>query len=259
MITSDGWLDWAERVPGPADKVYAQPNTIEGYVPHSAVGYYSGWSARLFSTDRRPDGRYTSYAAASVHGWIGYDGSVIQHYPFTASCWASDSIYPNTHFVAFENEGGFRPENEPLRPAQLAANVRIITELRTRYGWHSCRRPTDEQDVSAQLYEHNECTRWGSAATSCPSSRIPWDIVVPAVQDKPVIWTPPGGNYGVRSDPPFLYIEVGGVPVLRIGDAAGQFPGRIAKLFGDTYWHLKMGQEIGDGRRVAIWEVSAGD
>ena len=178
MITQDGWLDWAVRVPGPADKVSSGTNPVLGYVPHSAVGYYGGWASRLFSTDRRPDGRYTPYAAASVHGWIAYDGAVTQHYPLTAACWASGSSYPNGNFVAFENEGGFDPHDEPLTPAQISANVRIIRELAEWRGWSGFRRPADANDTSANLYEHCECVRWGSLPTACPSKRIPWDAIL---------------------------------------------------------------------------------
>jgi LysM repeat protein len=185
MISDDGWLDWARRVPGPADKVYSTPNRGVGYVPHSAVGYYGGWSARLFSDERHPDGRYTSYAAASVHGWIAYDGAVTQHYPFTASCWASGSARANTSFIAFENEGGFDPHNEPLTTAQIDANVRIIRELAAWRGWPGFRRPAGAHDLDANLYEHRECVRFGSAATACPSGRIPWDRILAALTTTP--------------------------------------------------------------------------
>ena len=178
MITADGWLDWADREPGPPDKVYSTVNSAIGYVPHSAVGYYGGWTSRLFSTERGPDGRYTRAAAASVHGWIAYDGRVIQHYPFTASCWASGSEYPNTHLIAFENEGGYDPVDEPLTPAQIGANVRIIRELAAWKGWPDIRRPRDAADLTAQLYEHRECNRWGSEPTACPSGRIPWAAIL---------------------------------------------------------------------------------
>lgn len=176
-ITPDGWLDWAQRDPGPPDKRYPQANAAIGYVPHSAVGYYPGWRSRLFSTERDPQnpGRYSRYAAASVHGWIETDGSVIQHYSFTASCWASGNAHANTSFAAFENAGG-PPGNEsqPLTDAQVAANVRIIRELAARGGW-APRRPRSAGDRSATLYEHHECvTLWGGDPTACPSGRIPW-------------------------------------------------------------------------------------
>ena len=44
MISQDGWFDWCERIPGPAVKVYSEANTATMFLPHSAVGYYGGWS-----------------------------------------------------------------------------------------------------------------------------------------------------------------------------------------------------------------------
>ena len=192
-ITPDGWLDWAERVPGPADKIYSQPSAASLYVPHSAVGYYGGWASRLFSTARTGfcrhggvhlslGGDYTPYAAASVHGWIAYDGSVTQHYPFTASCWASGVEFLNLNGIAFENEGGYDPHNEPLTDAQNDANIRIIKELVVMAGW-TPRRPVDANDQTATLYEHHENVRWpGHLATACPSNRIPWGLWLSRLQ-----------------------------------------------------------------------------
>ena len=171
-ITDGGWLDGAERMPGPPDKVYSAVNAVEGYVPHSAVGYLSGWLSRLYSTERLPNGRYSPYAAASITGWIPYTGKVIQHYPFTASCWGSGSAYPNTHFPAFENEDSAPgDESEPLTDFQLEMNEQIIFELADWKGWVP-KRPKGPSDVSATLYEHKECIRWGSRYTACPSGRM---------------------------------------------------------------------------------------
>jgi hypothetical protein len=194
MITPDGWFDWAERNPGPAEKVYSEPNSAIGYVPHSMVGQLNGWYSRLFCMDRTPDGRFTDYAAASVHGSVLRGGQVIQHYPITASCWASGSRYPNTHFVAFEHESvytaGHPDESIPLTGPQVEATVRIIRELAQARSW-TARRPKDGADLTATLYEHRECRRWGSAGTSCPSGRIPWDVIVNALEvPMPKILTP---------------------------------------------------------------------
>lgn len=168
MITRDGWFDWARREEGPPHKVVGPRNTCSGYVPHSAVGFYGGWKSRLFGPDE-----------VSVHGWIGYDGTVTQHYPLTACCWGSGSPFPNCNFIAFENEGGPPGnESEPLTEPQIEANVRIIRELAQWAGWTGFRRPTGPNDVTANLYEHNECRRWGSTATACPSGRIPWDEIL---------------------------------------------------------------------------------
>lgn len=171
-ITHDGWLDWASRVPGPPDKVYSAVNKVEGYVPHSAVGYLDAWLRRLNSEAKLPNGRYTPFAAASIHGWVPYNGKVLQHYPFTASCWGSGSAYPNTRFVAFETEGGAPGnEGEPLTEFQLEMHERIIWELSEWKGWKPTR-PRGPSDTSASLYEHRECRRWGSAPTACPSGRM---------------------------------------------------------------------------------------
>ena len=185
MAIVDGWLDWAAKIPGPVEKQYSQPNSAMGYVPHSAVGFYGGWESRLFDMSRDPDtGQFTKYAAASVHGWIAYDGAVTQHYPFTASCWASGNFHANTNFVAFENEGGYSPHNEPLTPQQESANVRVIQELSAWRGWTPSR-PADANDKTATLYEHNECvTLWGGGSTSCWSHRGDWTAIMAAFQEE---------------------------------------------------------------------------
>jgi len=180
MITPDGWFDFAERVPGPPDKVYSEPNVVQGYVPHSAVGSYDGWVSRLFSTQREVTGRYTEYSAASVHGFILKNGHVIQHYPVYKSCWASGSRFPNVRFTAFENEGGFIPFDEPLTDAQVLSNIHIISELSRAFDWTPSR-PVKAGDTTATLYEHRECARFGSAPTACPSNRIPWPRIMSAI------------------------------------------------------------------------------
>ena len=45
-------------------------------------------------------------------------------------------------------------------------------------------------DLSANLYEHSECVRFGSAPTSCPSARIPWDRILSDLSGQP--GQPPG-------------------------------------------------------------------
>lgn len=191
MITQDGWLDWAKRDPGPADKRYSEPCTSEIVIPHSAVGYYNGWISRLKSTERNRDGTYTAYAAASVSGWIAYDGTVTQHYPLTVACWASGSRHLNVKGNAFECEGGFNPVNEPLTDAQVASLVRIIKDIGVWKGRPTSywRRPTGANDLNATLYEHRETVRFGGAPTSCPSDRIPWGKVLAGVSAVPA--TPP--------------------------------------------------------------------
>lgn len=183
-VDASGWLTWAQRYPGPLAKQYSTPNAVQGYIPHSMVGYYAGWLSRLDDMSRLPNGRFTPNAAASVHGSVLYDGTVIQHYPLTTSCWASGSRSANTRFVAFETEGG-PPGNvsEPLTQAQFDAHVRIIREIAAWRGWQP-RRPGGTGDTTATLYEHGEMTRFGAAATSCPSDRIDWPAILAALAEE---------------------------------------------------------------------------
>ncbi len=237
MLTGDGWFDWMDRVPGPPDKVYAKRNTAQIYLPHSAVGYYPGWASRLFSNERTGTclhggvhlplgGDYTSYAAASVTGWIPFSGPVIQHYSIFDSCWASGSWYPNTNGIAFENEGG-APGNfmQPLNPYQIEVNTRIALDLQTYHVsrgstlWVHPRRPNSATDLMAQLYEHGECTRWGSSPTACPSERLRnvWPLILAALNEQE-----PEDMPDPRLDQIFMKLGDPTVPVLFTVMDAGQ-------------------------------------
>jgi hypothetical protein len=250
-ISADGWFDWMRREPGPPDKVYGETNRVDFYVAHSAVGYYGGWSSRLFSTERDAAGRYTAYAAVSTHGWIPYDGACVQHYPLTASCWASGSRAANPRGVAFEIEGGAPgSESEPPTPAQRGALARILSEIAAWKGVSNAywRRPDGAGDLDATLYEHRECTRFGSAATACPSNRVPWDELLARLGN--AVPQPPAGD-GWRSEPPYQVLYNYSVPVLRVG---GGLPGRMSKLFGDRYLWLRIGEN-----GAAYWTDEEGD
>lgn len=233
MITADGWLSWAHRVPGPADKVYSQPNTGEVYLPHDAVGYLRGWYSRLFDTSRLPDGRYTPNAAASVTGIIldeidpaTGDALVIQHYDFFKSCWASGARSINCRGIAFENERRRSNFNAlPLPPHMHRSNVRIIRELAAWKGW-TPRRPTGPNDMTATLMEHRESTRWGAEPTACPSGRIDWPRVLADLEEeddemKPVL------VWNADKKQTWLLGPFGAVPILLPSDG-----GALEKLYG---------------------------
>lgn len=207
-IDSHGWLSWATRVLGPVEKQYSQANNAMGYVPHSAVGYYAGWMGRLMDMSRGPDGRFTPYAAASVHLWVAYDGKVTQHYPFTASCWANGNRHANVNFISAETEGGYDPHNEPLYQEQIAAHIRIIQELIDWKGW--------EPKRGESLLEHNECvTKWGGSPTACPSNRIPWSLIIGGLrteeEDEMVPWLE-SKIIGLDGHPVKFEVLIGGPP-----------------------------------------------
>ena len=211
MITEQGWFSWARRDPGPSDKVYTAPCLSQGVIFHSAVGYYNGWRTRLDSTARLPNGRYTDYAAASVTGWVEKDGTLIQHYPITASCWASGNAISNIAFNAFEHAGGPPGnESEPLTLGQKGADLRIVRDLMAHKKLTKVRRITELVPWSAVLAsifwlgEHNEAvTLWGGGQTACPSKRIPWAEYLAALQ-KPAL---PDGLSLVRAkEAPYTFL-----------------------------------------------------
>jgi len=186
MITSEGWLDWADRKPGPVEKKYSTPCTSEFYIPHSMVGRLPGWYTRLFDMTRLSNGRFTPNAAASVTGSILLDGKVIQHFPFKASCWASGNFEANTRGNAFENESQYtldrfgvnRPdESKPFTDKQVESNLHIIRDMSQHFGWIP-KRPgipivgPETPIPEVTLLEHNEVVRlFGGGVTACPSDR----------------------------------------------------------------------------------------
>ena len=209
-ITADGWFDWMDRDPGPADKVYSDRCLSEIVVFHDAVGYYAGWMSRLKSTARDSEGRYTPYAAASVTGWLPYKAGVkpIQHYSIMKSCWASGSRYLNVHGNAFENEsapiytlpsgawafvGSTGPGDwhspPPQSAWQVACAASVELDLAEFFGRPASnwRRPTSAADVTATEYEHNETTRWGGLYSSCPNGRIRWADIAAARGGSPTV------------------------------------------------------------------------
>lgn len=139
--------------PGPAWKVNDAPLAPRGVVCHSAVGYEAGLYAVLDGPTR-----------ASWHFSVLYDGIVLQHYETTAQTWHAQAADAFT--VGIEHEGGYDPEDEPLRPAQLAASVALVRWLGQELGFALSRADGPEKS----LWEHNEFY-----AKPCPSGRIPWE------------------------------------------------------------------------------------
>ncbi|HXH05356.1 MAG TPA: peptidoglycan recognition family protein [Vicinamibacterales bacterium] len=167
MISADGWVSFAERRPGPPEKVSPGINTVAGAVLHSAEGY----EAAIMST--------LATRAASWHFTNLYDGRLWQHYPVSARCWhVGGASFPNNSLVSIEHEG---IAGERLTEAQIATSVRVLRDLMAYGGWQP-RRPESPFDRTATLYEHRECTRFGAGASACPSGRIPWDEILRRLQ-----------------------------------------------------------------------------
>ena len=85
---------------------------------------------------------------------------------------------------------------QPFTPEQVATDIRITNDMQDWHKrknsaiynsqWKAPRRPTTATDVLAQLYEHNECTRWGSLPTACPSERLryAWSRIVASLHEQ---------------------------------------------------------------------------
>lgn len=178
MIDAAGYFDWAIQVPGPPSAVNGSRNGGKGIIPHSAEGYFHDLDALrdfLWARGTAAPGLRASWGATNLK-----DGRFVQHYSIHSQTWTSGAPYPNNNFFAFENEG---VAGEPLTQAQVDNIIRVGRELMALQGW-TATRPVSQNDLHASCYEHTECVRWGAAATACPSGRIPWDVIVPALNQQ---------------------------------------------------------------------------
>lgn len=128
-----------------------------GIVAHSMEGSLTAAFGELDNPNR----------GASWHFSVAKNGDVYQHIETQHISWASGSVEANRRFWSIEHEG---KAGEPLTPAQTAATTALM-------GWL-----LDSKNLSPKrgttLWEHNEMTQFGSAATACPSGRIPWDKII---------------------------------------------------------------------------------
>ena len=153
MISSDGWVDWAVRRPGPPNKTYKVVNSLEGLVCHSMEGWLRGSLGELDNPNR----------SASWHFSNDLDGTLYQHYSLFQCTWASGNYEANTKFIAIESAG--RVDDGPLTDAQVDTMLRLAGDLAS-FGLTLLR--------GVSLFEHNEvATFWSpnSGPTSCPSHR----------------------------------------------------------------------------------------
>lgn len=173
MAIVNGWVTWAQHIPGVADKIYSEPNKGEGIVLHSVVGAESesqdGIPNRFLSTEKDSSGRYTANAAASSMFVLRRSGLLIQMYPVTASTWTSGNRTANTRLWAIEMEGGYPDYNEPLTDAAVATLMRLAEEWEAYTG-----KKLTRQGPNKTLWEHREVWNWdaqNAGATACPSAR----------------------------------------------------------------------------------------
>src|SRR3990167_3546892 len=158
-MTANGWVEWATRRDGPANKVYSQANRQQGIVLHSVEGWLAGAFGELDKTERQ----------ASWHFILGLDCTLYQHYRLVASCGASGNVEANTRYVAMESEG---IAGTPLNEAQVATAKRLLQEL----GF--AKRGVD-------IWEHREVwdlSEPNAGPPACPSDR--YEPLYAALEDE---------------------------------------------------------------------------
>ena len=158
MTIYDNWLNWASVRPGPLNKKYDTMNGGYGIVWHSMEGWFTGSMAELDKPDRQASWMFS----------IDLAGTLFQHYPITASCWASGNGLANTQWWSVELEGLY---TMPINDAQLATAQRLIAEWAA---WRGAS-PTRVGDLwTKSMWEHREVdvlATPNAGETACPSER----------------------------------------------------------------------------------------
>jgi len=175
-IDAQGWLSWAIRRPGPANKVYAEKNRNEGLCCHSAEGWLAGIFGELDNPNR----------AASWHFTNAISGEFYQHYPVTSSTWTSGNYEANVRYWATESEG---LAATPLNDKQVDNMLTLAQEFEAYTGKVATRATADRT-----VWMHREVAqKWSPNAgpTACPSERYqPFFIALDLSQEADMGMTP---------------------------------------------------------------------
>lgn len=132
-----------------------------GIVAHSMEGSLRAAFGELDRPDRQ----------ASWHFSVAKNGDVYQHIETENISYASGSYEANRRFWSIEHEGR---AGEPLEPPQRVSTTGLMGWLLGIKGSAPVRGTT--------LREHREMVEFGAAATACPSGRIPWNEIIPALR-----------------------------------------------------------------------------
>ena len=165
-------------LPGPPNKAggYSRGDRgpKRGEVKHSAVGSWDGMQGVLFGP-----------RASSWQFSILKPGTVFQHYDVSVYTWhgndtdSDGDIEANFDLVGTEHEGGPPGnESEPLTPEQVQASIDLSRWLAQTNGFNKWSRYPDQSGWV--LAEHNQV---GNSPTACPSGRIPWDVILAALNE----------------------------------------------------------------------------
>lgn len=155
-ISNDGWVRWAVKRPGPANKQYSQRNAMLGFACHSVEGWLAGAFGELDNPQRQASWCFTN----------ARDGTLYQHYPIWASTWCSGNLKANTELIGVESEG---LAGTPLNEAQVANMLQLMREWEALTG-----RVAKRSQPGRTVWEHNEVAQWATpnaGPTACPSHR----------------------------------------------------------------------------------------
>jgi hypothetical protein len=165
---SERWFAKAVREPGhPQAHGYPgirEPRDKRGLVYHSAEGPLSVMR-RIILAPGPPSWTFSNPKV----------GRLIQHHERGTNIWANGSRDANLRFDACESEG---VAGELLTVSQVANLIDLALWYVLEEGWAGFKR-------HQQAWEHKEMTRFGAPPTACPSDRIPWEIIIPAVEEEP--------------------------------------------------------------------------
>lgn len=185
-------IPWCEWRPGPASKHgYGGTTQLpvsykEGEVKHSAEGPLSATFGVLDNPNRQASWHFTLPKQGPVR--------VYQHYELEDICWHcglpgderhDTSLVGNLTLWGEEHEG---IAGEALTPWQVENTIKLSEELRRQSPTYGRESPS----LRVNLWEHN----WLSPApTACPSGRIPWAVIIAALQtpqeEDDMAWTDP--------------------------------------------------------------------
>ena len=170
-MANDEWCPFAIRRDGPSNKhgysFAPSPSPKRGIVPHSMEGTLAGAFGRL-------DSQVQPRVAWQFS--IAKDGTLYQHYEVSANCWGSGDT---------DDDGGVRAnidldscEFEGVRGETLLL-PQVVT-FANLYIWEEEEHNFLPYQTWLTVYEH----KWVSdSPTSCPSNRIPHDLVIATINE----------------------------------------------------------------------------
>lgn len=274
MAVTDGICPFARQVKGVESFATGYVDRV-GFCDHTAQGFFGTLVNPTFWND----------GGTSVHFAISRDGEIAQIVNIFDTAFAQGRLGPTVSWPRFQDIGRRNPngflistEHEDYtlvngKPtavvgsewteAQYAADLRVkrwcVEEARRVAGKNLL---TFGLDSLAGHHMFDAVDR-----AECPG-RFWRDLyrarLFADLQEAPMPrrFIAGDANGGLEVAGRQLLVWNGGVCVLAIGTYEGQYPGRIAKLFGDRWFWLRKGSELIPGTPdldVAVWSGEAGD